>query len=594
MPKINYQLASQRLNTGGRSGGVQPDLLSGASSTSLGRSPQINTNSANVRYTSRPVPKLTIDTSLQKAAQASQVITQAAFDYQDREAQAKADTVFLQLQNTVKNMTRKYGSMKGAEATANYGSVIEALKNTVQETVQSQEHAVREKLVLPAKKLQNAHADAVASHKVQQFEVEQTNILENKQGQFINDLAGLKDPVQIHNHIEAYNANLAQEHGGRSDYVELRQQEFKDRAYKSIISSYLNVGNYEQAGELIEAATEHKANPETLTALHAKLESGLIAEERNETRAIKAEQDMYEQQQKKIAAQAGKTALRALDDGDYRGAMAAMSLVDDLQLRGKLINTVDNINKGLTPQSDDSAKLRLNRLRPQIAEKPEMLLNENFFPDVSPNDKLALYVQMNARRDNRVSSLKTDAVNWVDTIVKTEVEEEERFNPWAASVDKKADALKNRLIQQFDDTIDEAVAKGESPEIAFRLAKSQILSDTDQYTNEQLEIQETALAYIEDDAGYQVGMRDVGSRIVEGPYPNLQEAKTRLDAEYGRAVENIVTKYGIDPNILAGGNFQGVLNSINDRETLRDILQDTNMLSMQRRYFNAKLEKEFK
>jgi len=90
MAKANFRLASQRMNTGGGSGGgLRPVMVSAGAIGGL-RSPFIPVSAATVRYTPMPIPQQVPDTTLDSAANFAQTWAKSAFEFEDREARADA------------------------------------------------------------------------------------------------------------------------------------------------------------------------------------------------------------------------------------------------------------------------------------------------------------------------------------------------------------------------------------------------------------------------------------------------------------------------------------------------------------------------
>lgn len=87
MPKLNYGLASQRLDVGGQGGGLQPTLLSGGAARGL-RIPGIDSRGVNAQYT--PIqPIMALDKTFQSAARFTSDVTKATFAFKRQEALIK-------------------------------------------------------------------------------------------------------------------------------------------------------------------------------------------------------------------------------------------------------------------------------------------------------------------------------------------------------------------------------------------------------------------------------------------------------------------------------------------------------------------------
>lgn len=583
MPKINYKLASQRMNTGSGPGGLSPNLLSGAASASTGSGPQINVNAANTRYSSLPVPKVTVDTSLSAAAQASQIITQAAFDFQEKEAKVKADTVLLDLQKKLQGITREYGALEGQAASEGYNQYAGGIKATIREQIANQEPKVRQKMTLQAKQLENSHLDAMAGHKTRQFKVWQATELENRQTSFINDVASFEDPKDVRGAIDAFNANLVDEYGetfeNRSEYTKKYQEAFKNQAYDSIISTHINTEAFEKAEGLIEEAIKHGGDKELFTKKGDELESAIYSADLADARRKKAQDDAAKIEAQEHLDKVLMNARKMPRDQAEAFIYQNLNSPDDITTAFK---TYNEMKKGLG--SPDAAKAKAYDMRSQLGSQPNKVLDPNFIPELDWNFRQAYYHQLIADRGSNVGKLRADAEEFVASLVINEGDKQ-TYNPFGArEFDAAANATKLRLYNFVNAKIDAAVAKYESPEIAWQEAKAKILTDTKQFTYDQIEIQKNALKPLRFG-----GMYETGQSILEGGYDE-RATKTFLNRALIGSAENLLKSHNIDPEDLADTDgLLSVVNSIDDPDQLMDFIKDANMLLMQHRYFQQRI-----
>ena len=197
MPSIN--LASQRMNTGGRSGGISPVPINGSIAGNV-RAPSINVNAGNTSFTNTPVAAIKDDQTIQMAAKAGMEMSQAAFRYQQRVDQLRADESILSLQNQMRelysgrpdeagNISGGFGNTSKSATVAGYKGYQDSVNSAMERTLGNLTPAQSVLALNRAGALRNSALDAGSAHSSKQLGIAEK---EMKEGIFVSDLAEIQ------------------------------------------------------------------------------------------------------------------------------------------------------------------------------------------------------------------------------------------------------------------------------------------------------------------------------------------------------------------------------------------------------------------
>jgi hypothetical protein len=222
MPKIDYNLASTRMETGGRireisSAPLTVDTVAG----SRIQTPEVNPNAANVKYDSVAIPQLQQDATGDAVTRTAFNIANAAFEYQDRKNELQAqDEVLNYMEEKRTQLTGGkdkdgndipgYYKLYGKEAVESFDSFREGLKTREQEFLQSLPEDVAKKALHKIRDITYSTTDNASRHLVKQEEVvRQDNVIRGMDNFFqeseVNpDYAFEQDPTTGKTRIDSF------------------------------------------------------------------------------------------------------------------------------------------------------------------------------------------------------------------------------------------------------------------------------------------------------------------------------------------------------------------------------------------------------
>jgi len=221
MPKLNFKLASQGVNTGGIGGGVRPITVSSGAARGF-QAPRLNIRGADVRYTPTPVPQQPVDTTIKSASQFAAVFAKAAFDFQDRQAQVdstyavaafgnEADKLSFGTKDPQGKPVKGYFQTEGKEAVDGFDDYQKALYRKKTEVLANLSPRARQKAMLRIEKAYSNELGRASLHRAKQMKVaeQQAKAVEGQMllkgfekdpntawGEWVNHANSFQDPVQ--------------------------------------------------------------------------------------------------------------------------------------------------------------------------------------------------------------------------------------------------------------------------------------------------------------------------------------------------------------------------------------------------------------
>ena len=186
MPRLNYKLASQGLNTGGSGGGsLRPSLLNSSQAKSL-RVAQVNPNAANIKYSKVRPPAIVPDNTISELGDLSFTITNSAFKIVERRNQLKADNLYLNIENELYKQQDGYVdengethigylNTEGVASSDGYPAYVESLDEIANRLLEKEDHGVRRFAQLRVNNLLNQFKHRASAHQSKQIKVEEQN-----------------------------------------------------------------------------------------------------------------------------------------------------------------------------------------------------------------------------------------------------------------------------------------------------------------------------------------------------------------------------------------------------------------------------------
>ena len=571
-----FRLAGERLQSKG-SGGISPILFDSGAVGDF-RAPIIDPRAANTRFTPAPIPETVIDTTGDSAAAFADAMANAAFKLQEQEAQAQADTAVLNLQGQFQEKFRQYETLLGQGAAEGYQAYAAAVDASGAEALESLSPSARAKAVNRTHQLRNSTLNQGATHKNKQFRVWQGNILQAQEDTVVNMAAkAYSDPAAIKQMSDAQMASIAQYNAGRPDFISVKQQEFKDKMFGAVINTSIANDAYDIANNYIEGGKAEGVNSNMLAASFLKLEAAIDSSVTKDFRDDARNLAIQKRNDEANAKTYGSLALKTGDDSVLAGIL-------DLDLRAKMANTIDTI-RSKTVTTIPAARDAMIARRTELTSNPKLLLSPEVFPNVSSEHRLAFYNQVITDRKTGVTSLRKSNDDWIDSFMPPSIQ-----GGMAMRSQKPGDiAMRASLTNILDDSIDQAILKGESPETAVFNAKAKIIASPNFKTDfANLKINRQHLIRVE---GVN-NLQDIESTLLSTSDPIAQ--REMLQSNYGQAARGVLTKYGVPNDIFKknGASFMDAIGHLaGDTAALRSFMRDASSLMLQNRYYTNELER---
>lgn len=185
MPKVDYNLSTQRVDTGGQSPGLRPVLFNGAASAQNLRAPQINPNAANVEFTPVTPPRVGIADPLAVGIASAGILfdtwNKAAADYRDKQdamaatlaveqAQEATDAIINGRTNPDGSFSPGYTSAKMKQATDFYPFAVGEVDKQHAQIMASLDPNVRAKAAAKMLDIRRQAMNTIGKHRLSEEE----------------------------------------------------------------------------------------------------------------------------------------------------------------------------------------------------------------------------------------------------------------------------------------------------------------------------------------------------------------------------------------------------------------------------------------
>lgn len=449
MASANFQLASQRANTGGMPNGVSPVTVSGASK---GRvvAPQINTNSANLAYTAVQPPQIVYNTMGDSAAKFADVWANAAFKFQEAEAQLEADEISLQLKAEHQKVLTEYQNKIGGDAVKGFGDFQQQAAAIAAPFISGAAPNVKAKFLLRAKELEANALMVGAGHKAQQLRVQQGVVFEKQTMDMVNDIVSASDspdPAVFDGAVQKQMDNIALQFAGREDKVALEQAKFKEGIYTAVIEQSMGAGLYEKAGAYIAKGFNDGLNEGSMAVLLKKNEKAMDTAIKQKEREWLHDQRMSAANSDMIARNTLRKAIKTQDPSLIKKHLPA-------ELWGKY---TDMFNKSLELHDPlPGAEATFYQDLKDLVERPDVFWEDEKYRALG-NKQNALYEKLIGWADSEEGDLYKSMSKQINTLFPSGPND--KYDPTAAQA-------KDTMIQEMNAVIDEAKGANRSPELA--------------------------------------------------------------------------------------------------------------------------------
>lgn len=548
MAKI--KLASQSLNTSGMSGGLRPIQLSTRAAAGNVQAPFLNPGVANIRYTPHNIPEIVVDNTLTEVGKLSQVWADAAMKFQMRESQAKADQRLLNLEGELNKIyygdgdTVGYGLSEHQVAVEGYEVFDSTVKQTVANYIQDSEPNVRARMVEKAIAMQTKFLNSGATHKAKQLKSWQEQLSQAEYESVVREIivASEEDPAKFLETIAYRELELQEEFQGNDALIAMKTQAFRDNIFDKTIDYHLKKGNTQLAEFYLDRAYEAEADPTVLANAEDKIITVLTKEADDELESIKRQNDLIKEQN-----EAQKN--RALKIFRETGNLAALDLIDDVQLRTAVKDAAQKEREGY---SDPEAEALMHLQRRELAKNPDIILMAPEFANVSLTKKLAFHDKLTADNKSGVSGVKNLALEWAEALLPQKNELTGTFQQ------EEMAGLMQRMAEYIEGKADDAQASGKVVTIAIEEAKQDILKWPEFSLESYAAINEARVTRIHDLPGGQDLMYEYKytDNLQTGDFSEaIGRVATRLKAKYGLTPEEnfrdatVLAKMATDPGM---------------------------------------------
>lgn len=278
MPSIQYQQSTQRLNTGGSPGQIQPSALNAGAAAGL-RSVQIR--GRDVVYEPYPIPDIVEDVTSKSIQKLGATLTDAAVKFRDREDTAHANEVVLETDTAMKKLAVEFMSKNGKEATDAHSAYVAKLSSITDQQLNKLNPAARQKAALRIQSLHDTFAVEGAAHRVKQQQLREDVIAAKQEQQaYENIVLQAGNPIKLASLVANKEAAIMAQYADRPEYAALKSKEFRDTAYKGGIESMIQLEQFGTAEDLILAGYDAQADPSMLASYAGKNESAQRAYDR--------------------------------------------------------------------------------------------------------------------------------------------------------------------------------------------------------------------------------------------------------------------------------------------------------------------------
>ncbi len=415
MPKVDYNLASKRMSTGGNPGGISPVLINSGAGLSL-RAPGVNTNAGNVKWADMAAPSIRPDQTISQMAAAGGQMIYAALAYQERVDDAEAKQRVLTFENQLTSLMsgdEGYLYTTGQEAVKTYADMAGRIRQAIDGSFEGAGEAVQARMAAAVHHLANEYTSKGALHKARQQQVWETNIQENQ-------LAVERTKMlQTSNSPEEFNAQLTDTLAELDNFFDGKPEQAKkakrlivEDAYLAAAVQQTKLNNFALAVEYVMQGVDAGVDPlKTATALE-QVETALYTH--NNRLDIQARQNAADY--KVSAEKANHNILRVAMDTSNRDALK--SIADPL-VQIKYEKLYDDFITGRP--SHRAADSILQDFVDQATKNPEDILFHPFAVYISPVDRKKAYTQVLSDRKLNITQQRKEAQDYVKTLIQLPV-----------------------------------------------------------------------------------------------------------------------------------------------------------------------------
>jgi len=461
------KLPSIGVQTGNTSRGMlNPVLVDGSSAVSSIRAPYINPNAANIRRTDMPVPKIIVSDAPAAAANMAQVWTNAAMDYHDRQATARAEENMISAQDQMTSLFIEYETQVGRAGVDGYKNYQESINNIMSEISAGSDESVKLKQTMPLKKMTNNFLSKGAEHAAKQNTVWQDQIRMAKEQALERRLVlDMKDPEKMMNVLGGQMVEIAKQNPGNPEAAVLQQQILMEKTFPTIVETAIAKEDFGLAQRYIQIAGGIDSQFQSKVPLVGTDSLIKMANKFVDARARQnASRLTAEKEQAALIKQQNEEQFTGILDISLKtGDKAILNMVTDPEMRVKAEKLFDD-HMEHSASSTDAEVLAMQRL-PELADNPNVLLSEEW-ASLGPK-RAEYYKKAVALRDENIKNLINNSNEFINSILP-------QPGPFTKFISEEVAAESHSMRRMFADAIMKAKEDGTSPELAFYETKKKI------------------------------------------------------------------------------------------------------------------------
>lgn len=473
MPSVDYKLITQRLADTRSSGRVNPVLISTNAAKQI-RPAILNTNIAAQSFTPLPTPQIVVDTTADAISKVASTWVDAAWQYQEREAKAKADDSTLRTEVALKQMLSEYSMLNSRDAVDQYDSLLAKIDATVQGEAGKLESRVKAKYLPDAFAMKKAAQNNAAQHKVKQFQQWQQELVAAK------EVSARQALVEQANDSKAFMATIGSHMQAIEDMTGVSaeakivaQAEFFNNTLSDVISTNIANGRamadtggdpeayFSKALEYIEIGL---TSPFKGDGLMLAKQSAVLGQALSEVNGTRRQQAADERARIKAAQE--QEYVDALNIAIQQEDRSILDNIFDPDDRDKAKQVFDREMAGAP--SDPNALLGMYQQTNTFVENPKALFD---VPGVIAKDKIEFLKFVNPAIKAGRSDLLKEAKEFADLYVPPV---DAIMGRWESQQHAQTH---NKIYQLLMREVNRAIANNTSPDVALEQAKQTIFSD---------------------------------------------------------------------------------------------------------------------
>jgi len=582
MPSISFNLASQRMNTGGAPGGLSPVLLDGSIGANT-RAPRVNVNAGNTQWSNMAVPEVRPDRTIQQIAEAGMSMTRAALEYQDRVDTAEASQRLLDYEDqlmAIASGDQGYLYTSGQEAVNTYQSVAAKIKELAASAISGAGDAVKAKMLPKLHQVSSNYISKSAEHKAQQQTVWEKNIQQNSlEQERTKMLQASNDPAEFNAQLVETLESVDVFYAAQPELAEKTKRALKEDAYLSAAAQQADLNNFALAAEYVMQGVASNVDPQKTAAALSRVESAMLAHNSRISTAArqnaadhKAQEEIY-----------NHNVLRSAMSTGNRSAIG--SIVDPVE-QIKYEKLFDDFVSGRP--SDPGADIALQALASEYTHNPDAVLFQELPVYVSAADRQALHTRMLSDRKLNITQQRKEANAFVTNMISlppglakpsaTDLAYQDDEAIAYATMERAVADQRAYWSSRFNQALDDSRTNPkENATTAVLRVKSEMLQELEA---QGLSKQNVSMVRIPEASLRAIPGLNFGGLLSITKLAPRELGEVDLDKVYKYAELDLLAKYGLDPANPA----EVAAKLMEDSAMRRDIKRDKYQLYLQKQY----------